>query len=189
MHRHLHLATRRAPSHAKNRSLSAYGLTIKKNFRGDKTLTYCCIFIATPVCMFPSLIFLYQSHFIFTFEYCYRLVHSFSPSFPGPWFLGADKWINGPFWSPSSLLNLKVPPPLPYPVSFSFFLKCALLAWLCITFRDFHVHSAMFCRMCRWLTFHQLKSTVMQGNQLKSIVTSSPKRNRKRTTGRCSERN
>ena len=108
-------------------------------------------------------------------------------------FLAPDSWgpINGPFWSPISLLNVKVPPPLLYPVSFSFFLKCALLAWLCIflTFRDFHVHSEMFCRMRRWLTFHQLKSTVMHGNQLKSIVTSSAKRNRKRTTGRCSERN
>ena len=30
--------------------------------------------------MFPSLIFLYQSHFIFTFEYCYHLVHSHSPT-------------------------------------------------------------------------------------------------------------
>ena len=174
--------------------------------------------------MFPSLIFLYQSHFIFTFEYCYHLVHSLSPTIldkingkprpplppksrmakwrvfalraPSSWILGGgggggggllfhfilskivaflapDSWgpINGPFWSPISLLNVKVPPPLLYPVSFSFFLKCALLAWLCIflTFRDFHVHSAMFCRMCRWLTFHQLKSTVMQGNQLKSI--------------------
>ena len=104
-------------------------------------------------------------------------------------FLAPDSWgpINGPFWSPISLLNVKVPPSLPYPVSFSFFLKCALLAWLCIflPFRDFHVHSAMFCRMCRWLTFHQLKFTVMQGNQLKLIVSSSAKR----TTGRCSERN
>ena len=30
--------------------------------------------------MFPSLIFLYQSHFIFTFDYCYHLVHSLSPT-------------------------------------------------------------------------------------------------------------
>ena len=30
--------------------------------------------------MFPSLIFLYQSHFIFTFEYCYHLVPSLSPT-------------------------------------------------------------------------------------------------------------
>ena len=83
MHRHLHLGTRLAPSRhptLKNRSPSAYGLTIKKNFRGDETLTYCCIFIATSVYMFPSLIFLYQSHFIFTFEYCYHLVHSLSPT-------------------------------------------------------------------------------------------------------------
>ena len=83
MYRHIHLGTRLAPSRhptLKNRSPSANGLTVKKNFRGDETLTYCCIFIATSVYMFPSLIFLYQSHFIFTFDYCYHLVHSLSPT-------------------------------------------------------------------------------------------------------------
>ena len=71
--------------------------------------------------MFPSLIFLYQSHFIFTFEYCYHLGHSFSGFHLA--FLAPDSWgpINGPFWSPISLLNVKVPPPLSYPRQIRFF--------------------------------------------------------------------